>query len=339
MSGRSAYVRKAKTQYKDPKLAGQQLVVPHYAHQQHVVYTPVVQQIPPPLPPQMHPQMMPQMMPQVMPQQIPQQMPQQMSQQMPQQMMPQQMPQYMQQPPQQQQQHQQHQYPPRQESQPFTHQNGFEYVPRPIQRRSSSAMANTPMSVSSWPGSEPSISTPSDRVYHQSQSSSHRTETAAGNYRQVPPPTSAGPSGIERSSFRTFMDSKSEAIRNKLTSTFSGRSSDDGSSDGRRPDSSKQPRGLGGLTYELPATPMVEPLPPRPRTQARTQPGPNVAPPTGHDLGVRGLENVTSVILRWTGGGRSPEPWSKLRKVSRALEWLALQMDWGEWLIDCVCLI
>lgn len=262
MSGRSAYVRKAKTQYKEKGQAGQ-VIVPHYAHQQHIVYAPVIQQ--------QHQQPIQPVQPQ---------------------------------------------YPPRHESQPFTHQNGFEYVPRPIQRRSSSAQASTPMSVSSWPGSDQSVHPQEPRSYHQAQPSYHRSDTSSSAYQRPPlPPTSAGPSGIEKSSFRSFMDSKSEAIRNKLSSTFSAKTSDDGSSDGRRPDS-RQARGIGSLAYELPATPMVEPLPARPRTQARMQPGVPIQPGVGHDLGVRGLEHVTSVVLRWTGGRRAPEPWTKLRKVS-----------------------
>ncbi|KAI9818720.1 MAG: hypothetical protein M1832_004197 [Thelocarpon impressellum] len=114
-------------------------------------------------------------------------------------------------------------------------------------------------------------------------------------------------SGIERSSFRAFMDSKSDAFRTKLSTKLGGRPRDDQHDAGRRADQLRPPRSVGGLAFELPATPLQEQqLPVRPRTQQRVE-------SHSHENALARLEQTASV-RRWSGGGKPPQPWSKLRK-------------------------
>ncbi|KAI9847429.1 MAG: hypothetical protein M1838_000872 [Thelocarpon superellum] len=157
----------------------------------------------------------------------------------------------------------------------------FEYNPKQARRRSSSIHAGIPGSVSSW-------NTPSEQSYHRGGPS--RGETTS----------------IERSTFRAFMDSKSDSFRTKLSSKFGAKTHADSGEPHMRMEAQHPPRSIGGLTYELPATPMPETLPVRPRTQPRAESS------IGQDQ-LRNLEAATSV-RRWTGAGKPPQSWNKLRK-------------------------
>ena len=188
-----------------------------------------------------------------------------------------------------------YQPPPPQYVQPEPRYDHYEYEysgRHPPRRRSSSIHAVHPASASAYPDQP---------TYHRS-------------------PASSGATGIEKSSFRAFMDSRSDAFRTKLTSRFSNNKQAEERHEQHemdvRPDQMRQPRSMGGsAAFELPASPMPMPmpmqesLPVRPRTQPRHDSS------FTHESSLRGVEQAAPV-KRWTGGGKLPHAWSKLRKVS-----------------------
>jgi hypothetical protein len=117
-------------------------------------------------------------------------------------------------------------------------------------------------------------------------------------------------SGIEKSSFRSLMDKKSEEVRKGLAKTFGSKKKKHEES---RPPTSATVR---PETHEMDAGDYFTPPPPAPIAKSRTQqfnqppeyirPGPPSAKlppiPQGPQL------------KRWMGAGRPPQPWNKLRK-------------------------
>ncbi|KAI9794235.1 MAG: hypothetical protein M1816_006161 [Peltula sp. TS41687] len=124
-------------------------------------------------------------------------------------------------------------------------------------------------------------------------------------------------SRIERSAFRTFMDSKSDALRNKLSfRTISSKTSSN-PADARSITSDmltsppNTARASNGTRSEVPASPMIASS--IRRVQRTADAGMSVISAGSSDDLVRYGEHYASV-KRWAGGGRLPEPWRKLRK-------------------------
>jgi hypothetical protein len=114
-------------------------------------------------------------------------------------------------------------------------------------------------------------------------------------------------SGIEKSSFRSMMDKKSESVRKGLVKTF-GKKKKRGDSDGRPPTSAT----IRPESHELDSGDYI---PPASVFKARQQqvnepefsrPGP---PQTKLPAIPQGPQ-----LKRWVGAGRPPQPWNKLRK-------------------------
>ena len=118
-------------------------------------------------------------------------------------------------------------------------------------------------------------------------------------------------SGIEKSSFRSLMDKKSEEVRKGLAKTFSSKKKKN--DEESRPPTSATVR---PETHEMDSGDYFTPPPPPPMAKSRTQqfnqppeyirPGPPSAKlppiPQGPQL------------KRWVGAGRPAQPWNKLRK-------------------------
>jgi hypothetical protein len=113
-------------------------------------------------------------------------------------------------------------------------------------------------------------------------------------------------SGIEKSSFRSVMDKKSESFRKGLSKTFGGKKKKNGDSDGRpqtsttfRPESHELdsgdyiPPSFKARQQQLSEPDYVRPGPPQTKLPPIPQ-GP--------------------ALKRWIGGGRPPQAWNKLRK-------------------------
>ncbi len=159
-------------------------------------------------------------------------------------------------------------------------------------------------------------------VTSRSVVSSNSDEFAYARVRKPPTPV-IEVSGIEKSSFRELMDKRSEGVRKGLASLSFGKkkkksaeAEDD--ADQKRPvTSTTVPSGI----YEVEAPPFNPPFNPPPLRSktinhqdfkhdipaAHPMPGP---PPYGK------LPPLppTPQLRRWTGAGRGPQPWNKLRK-------------------------
>jgi hypothetical protein len=117
-------------------------------------------------------------------------------------------------------------------------------------------------------------------------------------------------SGIEKSALRSFMDSKSDKLRNKLASTITGSAPRTDDPSPVRPGSAASPdRSFEPSTV---ASPIPVPNAHRPRLQQHE---------SSYDMGHRGHRGGSAdlgpLVKRWGGSGRLPQPWNKLRKVNR----------------------
>jgi hypothetical protein len=122
-------------------------------------------------------------------------------------------------------------------------------------------------------------------------------------------------SAIEKSTLRTYMDSKSDQIRNKLAAKFSPKPETVVSHSTRPGTAAAVSRGRSDpFVVELPSSPVKITSPvniaqvSRPRV-VKT----NDALGLGLDGRIRPGEETR--IKRWLGGGKPPQPWNKLRKV------------------------
>lgn len=125
-------------------------------------------------------------------------------------------------------------------------------------------------------------------------------------------------SRIEKSAFRAFMDSKSDALRNKLSLRNISSKTSSPSTDTRSftsdlaisPTSTAREPYAG--TFEFAASPVLSPSIRHAQRPADT--GMSVTSAVASDEGTKFGEHLSSV-KRWCGGGRLPQPWNKLRKV------------------------
>ncbi|KAI9766639.1 MAG: hypothetical protein M1840_006450 [Geoglossum simile] len=121
-------------------------------------------------------------------------------------------------------------------------------------------------------------------------------------------------SAIEKSTLRTYMDIKSDQIRNKLAAKFSPKPESVGGHSTRPGTSAAVSRGRSDpFVVELPSTPVQISSPINIQVSSR----PRVVR-TGDVLGL-GLDGRVrpgeeTRIKRWLGGGKPPQPWNKLRK-------------------------
>ncbi|RDW89716.1 hypothetical protein BP6252_01748 [Coleophoma cylindrospora] len=122
-------------------------------------------------------------------------------------------------------------------------------------------------------------------------------------------------SGIEKSSFRSMMDKKSENVRGRLAKTFGKKKRDDDAE--LRPPTSATVRPDDQTPLELDAG-YYDNIPPiATRPKMHTQPSfdqlsqsPRPGPPqTSLPPIPQGPQ-----LKRWNGSGRAPQPWNKLRK-------------------------
>ena len=112
--------------------------------------------------------------------------------------------------------------------------------------------------------------------------------------------------GIEKSSFRSMMDKKSEGARKALSKTFGKKKKSD---DDERPPTSATVRPdaheIEGDDYYMPPPPPVMNLKTyQPPEYIRPGPPSTKLPPIPQG----------PQLKRWVGGGRAPQPWNKLRK-------------------------
>ncbi|CAL3970181.1 hypothetical protein PZA11_006459 [Diplocarpon coronariae] len=118
-------------------------------------------------------------------------------------------------------------------------------------------------------------------------------------------------SGIEKSSFRTVMDKKSEETRKGLVKLF-GRKKNKKPDEGERAGNDHRPTTAAASrsdTYELDAGDCVAPPIPRPRTQPHGGQEWRALPPGRLPAGPQG-----PLVYRWMGNRRPPQVWNKLRK-------------------------
>ncbi|KAI9794287.1 MAG: hypothetical protein M1833_000430 [Piccolia ochrophora] len=120
-------------------------------------------------------------------------------------------------------------------------------------------------------------------------------------------------SGIEKSSFRAFMDSKSEAIRSKLSFKHSHKMGDHQmfpENDNYHFGPNSPPaRSAAQPSFELPAESCSATTPTRPR-MPRADSALNL---NSYDHGLAQAEQAAPV-KQWIGGGKRPQLWNKLRK-------------------------
>ncbi|TVY75892.1 hypothetical protein LSUE1_G009137 [Lachnellula suecica] len=150
-----------------------------------------------------------------------------------------------------------------------------------------------------------SMSEVSTTKTNRSDGSEHQDDLAYARVRKPHVPV-IDVSGIEKSSFRNMMDKRSEGIRLGMAKAFGKKKKDEAerseTSNTVRPESHELDTG----DYGFPP-PNV-----RPRNQQfqESQEYSRPGPPTGK------LPPIPPgpQVKRWTGGGRSPQPWNKLRK-------------------------
>ena len=119
-------------------------------------------------------------------------------------------------------------------------------------------------------------------------------------------------SGIEKSSFRSLMDKKSENVRKGLAKTFGGKKKKDDDDNLRTPASAAVRSETNGLDSDNFSTPRPPTAVAKSRTQQLNQPPEYIRPgPPSSKLPPipQGPQ-----LKRWMGGGRPPQPWNKLRK-------------------------
>lgn len=163
---------------------------------------------------------------------------------------------------------------------------------------------------------------PTSRPIRQRQLSNARSAASISSWSSVD--DLSAPQGvpmvsrIEKSAFRTFMDSKSDAFRSKLSfRTISSKtSSNPGDARSITSDPLTSPpntaRESNGPRFELPASPVISSS--ARRAQRAADAGMSVVSASTSNDALRFGEHLSSV-KRWSGGGRLPQPWSRLRKV------------------------
>jgi hypothetical protein len=130
-----------------------------------------------------------------------------------------------------------------------------------------------------------------------------------------------------KSAFRNFLDTKSDALRNKLFFRSSSRHASDGGRLSRKPSrnvmASAEARPAFTPAPAIAQAPTLEiTASPRPRTTAeQVRKSPVAGSPAVESapipLGNARFGEHMSSVKRWVGGGKPPQPWSKLRKVRR----------------------
>lgn len=115
-------------------------------------------------------------------------------------------------------------------------------------------------------------------------------------------------SGIEKSSFRSLMDKRSEGVRKGLAKTFGKKKKNEEA----RPDSAITVR---PASYEMDSGDYGFPdLPLNPRPKKTPSPDMQEYVRLGPPQGKLPPIPPGPQLRRWTGGGRAPQPWNKLRK-------------------------
>ncbi|KAI9682135.1 MAG: hypothetical protein M1817_000189 [Caeruleum heppii] len=144
---------------------------------------------------------------------------------------------------------------------------------------------------------------------HSGSPSSGATWVQNHGYQRRPPLPSMD-SAIEKSTFRAFMDNKSDAFRSKLVSKFHKPLPDDRSSSSGRVthlSGGRSPRGVAGLSYELPDHSPAQSYAQMPRSPSRTDTN------GGYESSLRSVEQAATV-KKWVGDGAPPQPWNRLRR-------------------------
>jgi hypothetical protein len=114
-------------------------------------------------------------------------------------------------------------------------------------------------------------------------------------------------SGIEKSSFRSLVDKKSEGVRKAL---MFGRKKKDRDQEPRPPTSTATERQT--TSYELDSGEYVPP-PTKPRNQQPPTPESEFARPAPPQGKLPPIPQGPQ-LKRWVGSGRAPQPWNKIRK-------------------------
>lgn len=160
---------------------------------------------------------------------------------------------------------------------------------------------------------------------HRPQSSHGRSAGSVSSWSSLERSPTARPapgeSRIEKSAFRAFMDSKSDALRSKLSFKSPGVKPSPHSSHPQSMSSTLTPsppattKDVNALRFELPgADDLVLPSMRQGHGPAEIGLG-GGAPPSPWEEAFRFGDTLSSV-KRWCGEGKIPQPWSKLRKVS-----------------------
>lgn len=118
--------------------------------------------------------------------------------------------------------------------------------------------------------------------------------------------------GIEKSALRTFMDSKSDKVRNALASTISGNTGKMDDPSPMRPESSASRD--NSYDPSLGTSPIAIPTGQRPLMSRNLESSYDYE--RGHVASRGGSTDLGPQIRQWSGGGKLPMSWNKLKRVS-----------------------
>ena len=172
--------------------------------------------------------------------------------------------------------------------------------------------------------SPPSVVRPPSRP--RANSSQGRTATSM-SWSSTADGSASQPSRIEKSALRAFVDNKSEALRSKLAFRSAPRQPSSDQLHHVRPNrSAASSRSPFSSSYSSTSIHHHASFDAPPSSRSRTPPD-RIRMAPAHDVssvaepcatlsqgGLRYGEHLASV-KRWSGGGKLPQPWSKLRKV------------------------